>query len=39
MVEMFVVRLGLRMVSIMASKSPEERAAAVAEFTNLRSAS
>ena len=38
MAEMFVVRLGLRMVSIMASKSPEERAAAVAEFTSPQSA-
>lgn len=38
MVEMFVCRLGLRTVSVTASKSPEERAAAVAEFTSARSA-
>ncbi|CEJ55560.1 hypothetical protein PMG11_01812 [Penicillium brasilianum] len=37
MVEMFVVQLGLRTVSITASKSAEERAAAVAEFTSPRS--
>jgi SNF2 family DNA or RNA helicase len=37
MVEMFVVRLGLRTVSITASKSAEERAATLAEFTSPRS--
>ncbi|KAJ5389662.1 uncharacterized protein N7496_000730 [Penicillium cataractarum] len=37
MVEMFVVRLGLRTVSVTASKTAEECAAAVTEFTSPRS--